>query len=65
MVQKAKRVRSVGWATFTEPTLTTRTLEHRRRMAANNAAAARNLGPNITEVGVESASDITMGWLDL
>ena len=39
--------------------------EHRRRMAANKAAAAFNVGPTITDVGVESTSDITMGQMDL
>ena len=39
--------------------------EHRRRMAANKAAATSNLGPNITDVGIESTSDITMGQMDL
>ena len=39
--------------------------EHRRRMAANKAAAACNLGPNITDVGVESTSDISMGQVDI
>ena len=38
--------------------------EHGRRMAANKAAAACNLGPTITDVGVERTSDITMGQMD-
>ena len=39
--------------------------EHRRRLAANKAAAMCNMGPNITDVGVESTSDITMGQMNL
>lgn len=37
--------------------------EHKRRMAANKAAAKGHSGPAVTDVGVESTSDIQMGQM--
>lgn len=37
--------------------------EHKRRMAANKAAAEGHTGPAIADVGVESTSDVAMGQM--
>ena len=37
--------------------------EHRRRLAANQAAAESHSGPSITDVGVENTTDISTGQM--